>query len=152
MELVEVDVVDTEAAEAAVAGGADVRGAAVEAAQRVVVRVAHDAALGGEHHLLAPPADGAPDELLVGIRPVHVRRVEERHAEVEGPVDGGDRLGLVGGSVELAHAHAAEPDRGHLEAGEPACVHAHSSAQGFLNRGGRFSRKALRPSSASSVP
>jgi hypothetical protein len=37
--------------------------------------------------------------------------VEERAAEFDGAVDGGDRLGLVGWAVGLAHAHAAKADR-----------------------------------------
>ena len=41
--------------------------------------------------------DRLADELLVGERAVHVGGVEEGDAEVEGAVDGGDRLGLVGG-------------------------------------------------------
>src|SRR5205823_5609147 len=75
----------------------------------------------------APPANGPPDELLVGVRPVHVGGVEERDAEIERAVDRRNRLGLVGRAVELAHAHAAEPDRGDFEAGEASRVHGHGS-------------------------
>src|SRR5439155_1364041 len=103
---VEVDVVDAGPAETPVARGANVRGTAVEPAQRAVLRVANDAALGGERHLRAPPANGPPDELLVGVRPVHVGGVEERDAEIERAVDRRNRLGLVGRAVELAHARA----------------------------------------------
>ena len=41
------------------------------------------------------PASALPDEHLVGARPVHVGGVEEGDAELEGPVDGGDRLVVV---------------------------------------------------------
>ena len=60
-------------------------------------------------HLVAPVGDRAADELLVVAVPVRVGGVEHRHAELEGAVDGGDRLRLVGCAVELGHAHAAEP-------------------------------------------
>jgi len=52
----------------------------------------------------------AADELLVGAGAVHLGRVEERHAELDGPLDRRDRLGLVGGPVELGDAHAAEAE------------------------------------------
>lgn len=65
----------------------------------------------GEHDPLAPPRDGLADELLVGEGPVHVRRVEEGHAELEGPVDRRDRLGLVARAVELRHPMQPRPRR-----------------------------------------
>src|SRR5688572_33358026 len=44
--------------------------------------------------------------------------VEERHAEVDGAMDGGNRFGFVRGAVELRHAHAAEA---HGEIGRASC-------------------------------
>ena len=44
-----------------------------------------------DHHLVAVARDRLADELLVGERPVHLGRVEERAAELERAVDGGDR-------------------------------------------------------------
>ncbi len=86
--------------------------APVEAAPRRVVRVARDPELRRQQHLVATLGDRAADEHLVRVRPVHVGGVEHRHAEIERVVDGRDRLGVVGGAVELRHAHAAEPLRG----------------------------------------
>src|SRR3954465_8458927 len=43
----------------------------------------------------APSRDRATDQLLVGVGPVHVAGVEQRHAELERAVDGGDRLVVV---------------------------------------------------------
>ena len=92
---------------------------------RRVVGVAHDAELGGEHHLVAPAGDRAADELLVRVRAVDVGRVEQRHAELERAVDGGDRLFVVARAVELGHAHAAEAERGDRQAlrSQPAFLH-----------------------------
>ena len=88
------------------------------------VCVAHDAALGREHHPVAPAANRPADQLLVGERAVHVGGVEQRHAEVEGAMDGGDRLRLVARAVELAHPHAPEADGGDLERAESSRLHA----------------------------
>ena len=139
MELVEVDVVDSEPAQAVLAGVQDVGRAAVDPADGVVRRVAHDAALGREHHAVAPAANGASHELLVGERAVHVRGVEQRHAEVEGAVDGGDRLRLVARTVELAHAHAAEADGGDLERAQSSRLHAAGVRPGTSSRNPRRS-------------
>jgi len=75
------------------------------------------AELGGQLDVVAAAGDGLADQLLVREGAVHVGGVEERHAEVEGPVDGGDRLGLVAAAVELRHAHAAEAEGGDGEWG-----------------------------------
>jgi hypothetical protein len=56
-------------------------------------------------------ADGVADQHLVRKRAVHVRRVEERDGQLESTVDGGDRFCFVAPFVELAHPHAAEPER-----------------------------------------
>jgi hypothetical protein len=48
---------------------------------------------------------------------VEVAGVEQGHARVERGVDGSEALGPVGGAVEVAHAHAAEPEGGNGGAG-----------------------------------
>ncbi len=62
-----------------------------------------------------PVADRLADELLVRAAAVHVGRVEEVDAELEGAVDRRDRLALVGRPVELRHPHAAEAEGRDLE-------------------------------------
>lgn len=109
--VVEVDVVHAEALQGGVTRRADVVRAAVDA-HAGAVRESLVAELRGQLHLLALIADGFADELLIGERPVHVGGVEEGDAEVEGPVDGGDAIGVGGGAVELGHAHAAKPEAG----------------------------------------
>src|SRR5262249_2339996 len=112
-------------------GVTDVRGAAVEAAHGGVRGGPDDAALRREDDLVASALEGTTEELLVGERAVHVRGVEQGHAELDGAVKGGDGLGLVARAVELAHAHAAEAEGGDLEGTELARVHG-----GLLGAGG----------------
>ncbi len=134
--VVEVDVVDAEALEAGVAGLANVFGPAVDA-EEFAVGAAHVAELGGENDAVAAVADGAADELLVASGAVHVGGVEEVDAGVEGAVDDGDGFGVVGGSVELRHAHAAEAERGDVEAvaSEGAVWKRSVCAHGWLDDG-----------------
>ena len=112
--VVEVDVVDAEALQRRVAGLPHVLRSAGDA-EELAVLAAHVAELRREHDLVAPARDGPTDEALVGEGAVHVRGVKESNAEVEGALDDGDRLGVVGRAVELAHAHAAESLLGDLE-------------------------------------
>ena len=99
MLVVEVDVIDAEARERRVASLVDVLG--IASMRGAVRRAAHVAELGRQHHLVAPSLDRPADQLLVGERPVHVGRVQEGDAQVQGAVDGLGRLGLVAGAVEV---------------------------------------------------
>src|SRR5438132_752752 len=69
-------------------------------------------------HAIALTLERASEQFLVGIRPVHLGRIKERDAKLDGPVDGGDGLApvaLFGGSVSKAHPHAAQPERRHFQ-------------------------------------
>src|SRR5215203_7444014 len=70
---------------------------------------AHVTEFGGEHDLVPAAGYGFADELLVGERAVHVRCVQESHAQFYRAVDGRCGLLLVPRAVELAHPHAPEP-------------------------------------------
>jgi len=109
--VVEVDVVDAETLQGSVAGRAHVLRAAVDA-DPAPVGPPLVAELGRELDLVAAAGDRLAHEPLVGEGAVHVGGVEERHAQVEGAVDGLDALLLVAGPVELGHAHAAEAQGG----------------------------------------
>jgi hypothetical protein len=124
--VVEVDVVQAETLQRALAGPLDVLGAAVDAAALSIVGVADDPELRREHDLIAAIGDRAPDEALVGVRAVDVGGVEEVDAELERAVDDGDRLVVVVRAIELGHAHAAEAEGGNRGAGaaQGACLHA----------------------------
>ena len=95
--VVEVDVVDAQALQGALAGAAHVLRAAVDRAARLAVLagVQPDAELGRQEHLLAAPGDRGADEPLVGVRPVHVGGVQEVAAQVQRAVDRARRFGVV---------------------------------------------------------
>ena len=59
---------------------------------------------------------GFADQLLVDVRAVDVGGVEERDAELDGPLDGGHRLGVAVGSGGGVEAHAPEALIGHDQA------------------------------------
>ena len=61
---------------------------------------------------LTTALDRPADQFFVGVRAIHVGRVEQSDASVQRMVDGGDRFGIVAAAIELAHAHAAEAKRG----------------------------------------
>ena len=123
--VVEVDVLDTEAPQGALAGLPDIGGAAVDGAPRGRADVELDPELGSQEDLLAAVGDRAADELLVGVGAVHVGGVQEVAPQLQGALDRGDRLAFVGGAVEGRHAHAAQADLRDLRAVGPesALVH-----------------------------
>ena len=122
--VVQVDVVGAEPPQRALDRGADVGRAAVEA-PRAAAGVGDEAELGRQHDLVAAALHGPADELLVGVGAVDLGGVDEGDAEVERPVDGADRLGVVGAGagVGVGHAHGAQADAGDLELAEPRCAH-----------------------------
>jgi hypothetical protein len=90
-------------------------GAAVETGGAAAVE--GEAELGGDDDLIAYGCQGLADEFLVGERTVHLGGVEEGDAAVDGGADQGDAvLAGDGRAVAVAEAHAAEPDRGDLQA------------------------------------
>ena len=111
MLVIDVDVVNPQPSERAFAGLAYVLRPAVDALP-AVIRAAHEAELRGHSHFVTPAADRLADQLLVGERAVGVRRVEKINPQFQGPMDGRDGLGFVGGPVGIAHTHAAESHRG----------------------------------------
>jgi hypothetical protein len=80
-----------------------------------VVRLASDAELGRDDHLIAPALDGFAHQLLIGERPIDVGGIEKIDAELDCAVDGRNRLTVVAGAIKLRHAHATEADDGDLE-------------------------------------
>ena len=118
--LVKVDVVGTEPAQAVLA-------LPDQPAARVATLVdvlAHGAVrLGGEHD--AGPAaagQGLPDDLLRLASRVHVGGVDEVDAGVQRPVDDPDRLLMVGIAPGAEH-HRAQAERADLDAGGAEYAH-----------------------------
>jgi hypothetical protein len=117
--VVDVDAVGAEALERRFGRAPYVLRGSVEHSPGRVVRVHAHAELRRYHHLVAPARHRAADQLLIGVGAVHLGRVQEVHPELDRALDRRGRLVLVGGAVERRHPHAAESDRGHLEAGCP---------------------------------
>ena len=102
-------------------GGPDVGRAAVGDAGAAAAGVGDEAELGRDDDLVAAALDGLADDLLAVERPVDLGGVDVGDAEVEGAVDGADRLGVVEAAVAgvgAGHGHGAEADAGDLEASE----------------------------------
>ncbi len=76
----------------------------VDAHDRAALDV--EAELSGDHDLLAAPLQRLAEQFLVDEGAVDFCRVEEGHAKVDGAVDRGNRLGIIGRAVGLAHPHA----------------------------------------------
>ena len=98
--VVEVDVVGAEPPQRSLDGGPDVGRAAVHHAG-AAARVRDQAELGGDHDLVAPTRDGAADELLAVEGAVDLCGVDVGDPEVEGAVDGADRLVVVEAAPEV---------------------------------------------------
>ena len=105
--VIKVDGIDPEPLQARLAGLPDVLGAAIDPGE-AALSVAHVAELGREEHLAAAAADRLTHQFLVVAPPVNVGSVQEIQAQVEGPLNGLDRLLIVRGPVEFRHAHASE--------------------------------------------
>ena len=125
VQIIHVDVIDTEPLQRGLAGRADVLGPAVAAAKRRIGGAAHHPAFRRHDRRRTAIAQRAPDEPLVLAAAVHVGRVDQRHPELERAVDRARRLAFGDGIVELRHPHAAQPDRADLRAvrAESPCVH-----------------------------
>src|SRR5690606_38314851 len=78
-----------------------------------------------EHDGVPPVSNRAADELLVAADAIHIGRIEQRDTEIERAMNHIDRLPIVRGAVEIAHAHAAEPDARHDGSvrAEIECIH-----------------------------
>jgi hypothetical protein len=106
MLVVQVDLLDAQALQAGVAGGAHVLRPAVHT-EDFTRGPAHDAELGGQHHFAAARAQHLRQQTFVGAAAVHVGGIEKIHSDVERMVQHGEIGGLVGRAVEVRHAHAA---------------------------------------------
>ena len=73
--------------------------------------------LGGDDELLSERSEGLADQLLVGKRPVHLGRIEERDAALHRrPKQRGHLPLVLWRAVGKAHAHAAEAQGGDFQA------------------------------------
>src|SRR5215204_1451450 len=90
------------------------------------------------------PLDRPADELLVREGPVDLGGVDVGDAQVERPLDGADRLGLVAARAGVVggHPHGAESDAGHIESAERDVLHERGSV--LLSHGHTKPRIATR--------
>ena len=126
----QVDAVGAEAAQARVAGAAQVGGADVVAAAAASLLVEAVPDLGDDHRFVAPPGECLPEHALAVAAAVDVGGVEQRDAEVERVADRADRLVVV--DLAPARGVAVEgpraADRPAAEA-EGADLHSRSCAE-----------------------
>ena len=108
--VIEINFIDAQPPQAGVAARADVFGPAVHA-EKIAAVVTHVAKFRGQDHLVAAVFDGASDQPLVFAAAVHVRRVEQGHADVQRAVDGGDGFPVIARAVKFRHPHASETER-----------------------------------------
>ncbi len=71
----------------------------------------HDAELAGQVDTFTLALQGTAKQGFVGVRAVHVRRIEKGDTQLQRAVQGGDGFLFVDtGGVEVRHSHAAQPD------------------------------------------
>ena len=113
VDLIEVDHIDAESAQAGIDGRPQI------CVARVVRDGRHDPAFGGQHHLVAQMrslGEDLPEQFLVAtetravvVEAVHVGGVDQVHAEFEGGLDQALRSGeIVGGEAPRAKAEGAD--------------------------------------------
>src|SRR6266513_2349367 len=109
--VIQIDHLNSEALQARLAGAHHVLGPAVDVL--LSLRGLHLAELGGDDDAVAPAAQRSSEQLLVVPPAVHVGRVEEIDALVEGVMDRRDRLvvGLVAGIATLRTRYGARNRR-----------------------------------------
>ena len=113
----QIDAIGLQTAERAFHSLANVRGLAVHPCSAAVL-IDAESELGRDHEPVARTIElreSAREELLVYVRAVHLCRIEECHAELDGAVNRGDGLALVAlvrGAVCLAHSHEAKAELG----------------------------------------
>src|ERR1022692_4020265 len=134
MLIVKINNVDLEAAQTSFAGFPHVIGFSANPAKFRFVRFAQNSELRRDDHFFAMTFYPAAEQLLVCVRPVHVRGIEKRDAELDCAMDCRDRFIIVASAVKIGHAHATESDGRnyrsaasefalfHIKFGQPRCA------------------------------
>src|SRR5947207_5917304 len=111
MLVVEIDVVEPQALQRGIACLRNV-GRVATHAHKLPVGIAHVAELGRDDYFAASAAQGSGDQSLVRAGTVNVGGVEEIDAEIHGSMNRSYRFGFICAAIKVAHAHAAEAERG----------------------------------------
>ena len=124
--LVEIDIVGAEPPQRVGQEVLHRRGPAIEPDELALGRAQRAELHGDEHILPPPPPQRLADQHLIVPAAVEIAGVEEGHAPIDGAVNGGDTLAVVGRTIEVRHSHAAEAEGGNGWALGPegALVHA----------------------------
>ena len=119
--VVQIDRLDLQSRERALDHAPDVFGPAVETTPpRLAFGAGCPPELRGDHDLPSERRQGFADKLLVRVRTVDFRRVEERHPTIDGGAEQGQHgVPVRNRAVGPAHAHAAEPHRRHVQSALP---------------------------------
>jgi hypothetical protein len=117
MEVVKIETVDAEAPQRFLARCPDVlrRGIVLDVVGARIME--HQSTLRRQHHIVAPPGDGSPDQLLVDEGAVDIGGIEQVCPEIDGALDDPDGFALMRPPVGPVQAHAAEADGTHRQAG-----------------------------------
>src|SRR5208283_2030694 len=113
MLVVEIDVIDTEALERCIAGGAHVFGSAVDRALAIGQDLVGK--LGRDNHAVAVFLERFADQLLVVAHAVNVGGVEEIDPKLDGALKRRDGFDVVARAVKLRHPHASEAQLRYFE-------------------------------------
>ena len=114
MLIIQINHVHLQPAQAPFTSRADVGGLAADAAHRRTPAragrgwIAHDAELGGQHHLAAATLNGAAHKFLIQVRAVNIRRIQQGYSQVQRAMNRGNGFPVVARAVEFRHAHAAQ--------------------------------------------
>src|SRR5699024_1098849 len=111
---IQVDVIGTQPLQARITGYGHVLRAAIDFQTFCVMRVGHETELGGDEGTLATPGQRLAEQAFVAAAAIDVSAVEQVDAVLQRMVNDADRLGIIAGAIELAHAHAAQPDGRYL--------------------------------------
>ena len=110
VQVVEIDVIHPQSGQAALDGSTHIGGRSVDL-QRGAVGVVADAELGRDESLVPPVGQRLADLDLVGVRAVHLGRIEEGDPQLQRAMDHRRSMALVRRrAVERRHPHAAQAD------------------------------------------
>ncbi|MNE33755.1 hypothetical protein D3C80_1274420 [compost metagenome] len=108
MHVVEVDDIDPKPLQRAIHCGPDEFGTIVEAPVVGIFGRPRIAELGADDDLVTMSGEEGGEEFLVGADPIHVGGVEHGDTQFQRALQRCQGFGLVGLSIEFAHAHAAQ--------------------------------------------
>jgi hypothetical protein len=117
--------------------GPDVGGAAVDNAGSAA-GLGDEPERGRQHHLVAAALGGAPNDFLAVERSVDLGGVDVGDAQLERPVDGPDRFGVVqaaAAGIRAGHGHGTEADPGGVPVHRERCASSMSPCRSRSRRG-----------------